>query len=109
MTPERLTALVDLVEKGTINNRAAKEVFEIVAETGSNPADIVKEKGLEQIGSTDELEAIVKKIIDDYPNQVAAYKGGKQKLFSFFVGQAMKLTQGKGNPKIIQELLKKHL
>jgi len=109
VTPERLAALVNLVETGKINNHAAKQVFAIVARTGKEPADVVKEQGLEQIGSIEELEAIVKEIIAENPQEVANYKAGKEKLFGFFVGQAMKKTQSKGNPKILQELLKKHL
>lgn len=109
VTPVLIAELLELYEKGTINAAAAKEVFEVVAQTGQNPADVVKEKGLEQIGSSDELEAIVKEIVDAHPDQVEQLKSGKDRMFGFFVGQAMKKTQGKGNPKIIQELLKKHL
>ena len=71
--------------------------------------EVVKEKGLEQIGSAEELEVIITEIIAANPENVAKYKSGKAKLFGFFVGQTMKKTQGKGNPKVIQELLKKHL
>jgi len=92
-----------------MNNLAAKEVFEEVAKTGKNPADVMKEKGLEQIESSQELEAVIKVIINENPQQVADYKAGKVKLFGFFVGTAMEKTKGKGNPKLIQELLKKHL
>ncbi len=109
VTPAFMAELLELYEKGTINAAAAKEVFAIVAETGQKPADVVKEKGLEQIGSVEELEAIVKEIVDAHPQQAEQYKSGKDRMFGFFVGQAMKKTQGKGNPKIIQELLKKHL
>lgn len=109
MTPEKLAELIELMENGTINNTAAKEVFEIVAKTGQSPTEVVEEKGLKQIGSVDELEKIVKQIIADNPDNVALYKSGKERVFGFFVGQSMKQTQGKGNPKIIQELLKKHL
>ncbi|MEX0849447.1 MAG: Asp-tRNA(Asn)/Glu-tRNA(Gln) amidotransferase subunit GatB [Candidatus Dependentiae bacterium] len=109
VTPALMAELLELQEKGTINAAAAKEVFEIVAQTGQKPADVVKEKGLEQIGSPEELEAIVKEIVDAHPDQVAQLKSGKDRMFGFFVGQAMKKTEGKGNPKIIQELLKKHL
>jgi len=98
-----------MIDEGKINNTAAKEVFEIVAETGANPIDVVKEKGLEQIGSSEELEAIVQEIIGANPQVVADYKSGKERLFGFFVGQAMQKTKGKGNPKIIQELLLKYL
>ncbi len=109
VTAEKLAQIVDLVDESTINNRAAKEVFEIVAKTGKNPQDVVKEQGLEQIGSVEELETIVKEIIAANPKQVEQYKAGKDKLFGFFVGQMMQKTKGKGNPKTINELLKKHL
>ncbi len=109
VTPAFMAELLELYEKDTINAAAAKEVFAIVAETGQKPADVVKEKGLEQIGSVEELEAICKEIVDAHPDQAAQYKSGKERMFGFFVGQAMKKTQGKGNPKVIQELLKKYL
>lgn len=109
ITPEKLAALIQLLEDDKINNHAAKEVFETIAQTGQEPLDVVKEKGLEQIGSADELEAIIKQIIESNQAQVEQYKNGQEKLFGFFVGQAMKQTQGKGNPKMIQELLKKYL
>lgn len=109
MTPEKLAQLVDLIDKGVINNRAAQEVFIAVAKTGASPADVVKQQGLEQIGSTDELAAIVQEVIKAHPDIVAQYKSGTEKVFGFLVGQAMKKTQGKGNPKIIQDLFKKYL
>ncbi len=107
VSPEKLSNIIAMVEEGTINNHAAKEVFEIVAQTGQEPSEVVKEKGLEQIGSTDKLESIVKEIIDANPKQVEQFKSGNERIFGFFVGQAMKKTQGKGNPKIIGDLLKK--
>ncbi len=109
VTPEKLATIIDMLETGKINNLAAKQVLAIVAQTGKNPAQVVKQEGLEQIGSTDELEKIVKQIIDENPETVAKYKSGKDRLFGFFVGQAMKKTNGKGDPKIIQDLLKKYL
>jgi len=109
LTPEKLATLVKLLEDGVINGHAAKEVFEIVAQTGDDPLTVVKEKGLEQIGSSDELEAIIKTIVDQNPTQAQQYREGKDKLFGFFVGQAMKETKGKGDPKVIQDLLKKYL
>jgi len=109
VTPKHLAKIVKLLETGNINNHAAKQVFEEVAQSGKDPQDIVKEKNLEQVGSVEELEKIVKEIIDQNPDNVALYKSGKERVFGFFVGQCMKKTQGKGNPKIIQELLKKHL
>lgn len=109
ISPALIAELIQLLDNGTINGAAAKEVFEIIAQTGQSPASVVKEKGLEQIGSSDELEAIVKNIVAKNPAQVEQYKSGKDKMFGFFVGLAMKETQGKGNPQIIQELLKKYL
>lgn len=110
VSPEKLAEIIELVEQGKINANAAKEVFAIVAQTGASPAHIVKEQGLEQIGSSEELEKIVQEIIDANPAIVAEFKAtGKERLLGFFVGQAMQKTKGKGNPKIIQELVKKHL
>lgn len=109
VTPEKLAKLVTLLETGKINNRAAQEVFKEIASTGHEPERIVSEKGLEQIGSSDEIEAIVKELLAANPSQVAEYKAGKEKMFGFFVGQMMQKTKGKGDPKMIQELLKKHL
>ena len=107
--PAHLAELIKLVQTGTINNQVAVEVFNIIAQSGKNPAEIVKEKGLEQIGSEEELAKIVLAIIAANPDVVADYHSGKDRLFGFFVGQAMKETKGKGNPKIINDLLKKHL
>jgi len=109
VTPEKLAAIIQMLDSDKINNHAAKQVFELVAQNGKQPVDIVKELGLEQVGSHDEIEAIIKEIVAANPQQVAQYKAGQERLFGYFVGQAMAKTQGKGNPKIIQELLKKHL
>jgi aspartyl-tRNA(Asn)/glutamyl-tRNA(Gln) amidotransferase subunit B len=107
--PAHLAELIELVQTGTINNQVAVEVFHIITETGKAPLEIVREKGLEQIGSEDELTKIVLAIIAANPDVVADYRSGKDRLFGFFVGQAMKETKGKGNPKIINDLLKKYL
>ena len=109
MSPNKLAEIMNLIEDGIINNRAAVEVFEAVATDGSNPAEVVKEKGLEQIGDPEELKKIIKAIIKKNPKVVRQYLSGTDKLFGFFVGQAMQQTRGKGNPKIINELLKKYL
>jgi aspartyl-tRNA(Asn)/glutamyl-tRNA(Gln) amidotransferase subunit B len=109
VTPEKLAAIVKLMADGAINNAAAKTVFDAVAATGADPKIIVKEQGLEQLGSSDELEAIVKAVVEQNPDVAAAYRSGKDKLIGFFVGNIMKQTGGKGNPHIIQELLKKYL
>ncbi len=109
VTPEKLANLVRLLEKGIINNRAAQEVFKEMASSGHDPERIVIDKGLEQIGSIEELEAMVKELLAANAAQVADYKAGNVKLLGFFVGQMMQKTKGKGDPKVIQELLKKHL
>lgn len=107
--PAELAKLVNLIESGTINNRVAQEIFEDMMISGKNPEIIVKEKGLEQIGSEEELDAIVKEIIESNSKQTEAFKAGNQKLMGFFVGQIMKKTQGKANPQIINKLLNKYL
>ncbi len=106
MTPELLAQLVALLDNKIINNRAAQEVFEVVAKTGQSPQTVVKERGLEQIGSSEEIEKIIQEIIASNPKIVDEYKAGNQKLWGFFVGQAMKKTKGNGNPQIINDLLK---
>lgn len=109
VTPEKLATLVAMIDSGTINAGAAKKIFDHIAQQGGDPVSLVKEFGLEQIGSRDELQAIVKKIIDANPENVALYRSGKDRVLGFFVGQAMKQTNGKGNPHLIQELVKKYL
>ncbi|MBI2344825.1 Asp-tRNA(Asn)/Glu-tRNA(Gln) amidotransferase subunit GatB [Candidatus Dependentiae bacterium] len=109
VTPEKLAQIVKMLDENLINNTAAKEVFEIVAKTGQNPEHVVQDKGLKQIGSVEELEKIVKNVLSEHASVVAEYKSGKQNAFGFLVGTCMKATGGKGNPKIIQEILKKHL
>ena len=108
-TPVLLAELVTLMHNKVINNRAAQEVFEILVKTGQSPQAIVKERGLEQVGSSEEIEKIIEEIIAANPGNVAEYKSGKTKLWGFFVGQAMQKTKGKGDPALINELLKKHL
>lgn len=109
LTPHLLAELVQLIDNGTINNKVAQEVFEQAATQGTSPAAIVREQNLAQIESSDELEGIVRTIIQENAAQVAQYKAGNERLFGFFVGQVMKATGGKANPRIINELLKKHL
>ena len=109
VTPARLAHIVDLIEQGVINGPTAKEVFVFVAQTDKDPVAIIEEKGLKQIGSADELEAMVKEVITANPKQTEEYRSGKDKLFGFFVGQMMQKTKGKGNPQLINDLIKKHL
>ena len=101
--------LLTLVENGKINATAAKIVFDEMVETKKDPEIIVKEKGLEQVSDSSGLEIMVENIINENPNEVAAYRDGKTKLFSFFMGKIMKKTQGKADPKIVTLLLKSKL
>jgi len=109
ISPESLAKLIEMQENNVINNRIAQEVFKIMAQTGENPEKIVKEKGLEQMGDSGELEKIIKEIVENNPKEVAEYKSGREKVFGFFVGQAMQKTKGKGDPTAINVLLKKYL
>ncbi|PCI64020.1 MAG: Asp-tRNA(Asn)/Glu-tRNA(Gln) amidotransferase GatCAB subunit B [Kordiimonadales bacterium] len=101
--------LLALIEDGTISGRIAKEVFEVMFETGKGAGVVVEEKGLKQVSDTGEIEAIIDGIIEANPNQLAQYRGGKDKLIGFFVGQVMKATGGKANPGVVNKLLKPKL
>lgn len=108
VTPEKLASIINMVDDGTINGSAAKRVFDDVCLSGQNPKDLVKQLGLEQIGSVEELEAIVRDIIASNPQQVEQYKQTRnERMLGFFVGKAMQKTQGKGNPALFSELFLK--
>jgi aspartyl-tRNA(Asn)/glutamyl-tRNA(Gln) amidotransferase subunit B len=109
VNPEQGAELLALVADGTISGSIAKQVFEIMLETGDAPAKIVEEKGLKQTSDTGAIEAAVAKILADNADKVEQYRGGKEALFGFFVGQTMKAMQGKANPQMVNELLKKAL
>lgn len=109
ITHKQLAELVNEFDKGTINSRVTQEIFIEMMETGKAPLTIIEEKNLKQIDSIEILEPIVCKVIADNPESVAKYKAGNTKLFMFFVGQAMKETQGKANPQILRDLIQKHL
>jgi aspartyl-tRNA(Asn)/glutamyl-tRNA(Gln) amidotransferase subunit B len=104
-----LGSLIDLISDGTISNRIAKEVFEEMFDTGKAAAGIVEEKGLKQVSDTGAIEAAIDAVISANPDKVAEYKGGKDKLFGFFMGQVMKATQGKANPGVVTKILKPKL
>lgn len=109
VTPERGAELLALVADGTISGTISKQVFEIMLETGDAPARIVEEKGLKQTSDTGAIEAAVAKVLADNSDKVEQYRGGKEALFGFFVGQTMKAMQGKANPQVVNALLKKAL
>ncbi len=106
---EQLGELIGLIEDNTISGKIAKDVFAEMYDSGKNPADIVEEKGLKQVTDTGAIETIIDEVIAENPDNVEAYRGGKDKLFGFFVGQVMKKSQGKANPAAVNELLKKKL
>lgn len=109
VTPEHMAEMVDLIVDGTISGRIAKDVFLEMWESGKVAADIVKEKGLEQVSDDSSIRACIEQILKDNSDKVAEYRSGKDKLFGFFVGQAMKAMQGKANPKLLNDVLKEML
>ena len=109
LTAERLAALVRLVADGTISGSAAKEVLRLVAEEGGEPAEVVKEHDLGRLADQGALEEVVASVVADNPAQVAQYRGGKQQVLGFFVGQVMKATQGRADAKLVNELVRKAL
>lgn len=109
MTPEALAELVSIVDKGLISAKIANDIFADLMENGAMPEAYVKGKGLVQISDSSALEAAVGKVLADNPAEVEAFRGGKTKLISFFVGQVMRATRGKANPALVNELLAKKL
>ncbi|NLY93019.1 MAG: Asp-tRNA(Asn)/Glu-tRNA(Gln) amidotransferase subunit GatB [Myxococcales bacterium] len=106
---EALAGLLALVEKGSINGKIAKQVFAEMVETGASAESIVESKGLAAVTDTAALEAEIQKVLDANPAQVEQYRGGKQAVFGFFVGQVMKATKGQADPKAVQEILRRLL
>ena len=104
-----LGALLDLIADNTISGRIAKDVFAEMLETGQQPGAIVEAKGLRQVTDTGAIEAAVDAVLAKEPDKITEYRAGKDKLLGFFVGQVMKATQGKANPGLVNELLKKKL
>ena len=109
LTPENLVELISLIEKSTISNNIGKQIIIDMLKDGEKASAIVEKKGLSQITDTSAIKEICQKIVDANPNQVDAYKGGKNQLFGFFVGQVMKETKGRANPQTVNQLLKEIL
>ena len=109
VTPEALAKMINLIEDGTISGKIAKEVFEEMWKTGKQPKEIIEEKGLVQITDAGALETAIGEILKANPAQLEQYKQGKEKVFGYFVGQVMKVTKGKANPKLVNEILRKKL
>ena len=109
ISAKSLADMIGLIEEGAISGKMAKDIIDDMYKTGKTPQDIIKEKGLVQITDEGELVKTITSIIAASPKQLADYRGGKEKLFGFFVGQVMKATQGKANPQLVNDLLKKML
>ena len=109
VSAKNLAILVNLIKNGTISGKIAKTVFELMLKNDEDPQKIVEEKGLKQQSDPKALEELIDKIINNNREKAIEYKQGKEKLFGFFVGQAMKASGGKANPQLINEILKKKL
>ncbi|HEX8553063.1 MAG TPA: Asp-tRNA(Asn)/Glu-tRNA(Gln) amidotransferase subunit GatB [Sphingomonas sp.] len=109
VTPAQAAELLSLVADGTLSGSLAKQVFEVMLDTGQGAAAVVEERGLKQTSDTGAIEAIIADVLAKNPAQLEHYRGGKVALFGFFVGQTMKAMGGKANPGVVNELLKKAL
>ena len=109
VTPRRLATLLNLITDKTLSAHAAKKVFDLIEETDKDPMTLVEEQGLRQMSDSSALENIVREIIEKSPGEVSRFKNGEQKLVSYFVGQAMKTTKGKGNPQEISKFVMQYL
>ena len=109
VTAKKMSQLIDSISSGVISGRTAKEVFEIMKESGEEPNKIIESKGLQQKSDPKELEKIIEKILTENNDKVEQYKSGKDKLFGFFVGQVMKISGGKANPQLVNQILKNKL
>ena len=109
VSPINLASLINAISSGEISGKIAKKVFTIMVNTGGEPLKIIKEKGLKQQSDPKELEKIVIKVLESNSDKVSEYKSGKQKLYGFFVGEIMKASSGKANPKLVNDILKEKL
>ena len=109
ISPKNLSKLINLIKNGTISGKIAKSVFEFMSKDDVDPEKLIKEKGLKQQSDPKELAKLIDKILNDNQDKVKEYKSGKEKLFGFFVGQAMKVSGGKANPQLLNEILKNKL
>lgn len=109
VTPQHLAGMLSMMKDGTISGKLAKDVFEEMYRTGDSPEKIVREKGWVQILDTGEIEGAIERVVEANPKLVEDYQRGKEKVFGFLVGEVMKQTKGKANPKLVNELLRKKL
>ena len=109
VTPKHLSDMIGMIAKGTISTRIAKEVLEEMFKTGKSPKKIVEEKGLVQISDEKLISEICDRVIAENPGPAQDFRNGKQKAIGFLIGQVMKLTKGKANPRLVNEILRKKL
>jgi aspartyl-tRNA(Asn)/glutamyl-tRNA(Gln) amidotransferase subunit B len=109
LTSNNVAMLINRIDDQTISGKIGKSIFEEMCISGSTPDEIIESQGLQQISDDGAIEEIIMTVISENPSQVEAYLGGKDKLFGFFVGQVMKLTEGKANPKAVNSILKDKL
>lgn len=109
VTPDYLAEIIHMIEDNTISGKIAKTVFDEVRKTGKKPADVVKEKGMQQISDTSAIESVIDQVLQDNPNEVQSYLAGKEKVIGFLIGQIMRATSGKANPKTVNQLLRDKL
>ena len=109
ISAKNLSKLINLIKDGTISGKIAKTVFEMMADGDIDPQKIIEDKGLKQQSDPKELEKLINKVVNENQEKVKEYKSGKEKLFGFFVGQVMKISEGKANPKLVNDILKEKL
>jgi aspartyl-tRNA(Asn)/glutamyl-tRNA(Gln) amidotransferase subunit B len=109
VTPKHLASMLKMIKDGVISGKIAKTVFEEMYLSGKEPENIVQEKGLIQLTDTGEIQRVIQGVLEENPKLVEDYKKGKEQILGFFVGQVMKATRGKANPKLVNELLRKNL
>ena len=105
----KLGSLIDLIQNGTLSNRMAKEIFEEYLDNDKSAIDLVNEKGMTQVSDDKEIDLMIDKVLEENPKILEQYNSGKEKLFGFFVGQVMKISDGKANPQMVNNLLSKRL
>ena len=109
VSPESFAMLMTRINDQTISGKTAKEIFSLLIKEESDVDEIIQSHGLRQMSDASELEAIIKDVIQSYPNQLQQYLEGKEKIFGFFIGKVMQQTKGRANPSIVNELVHKQL
>jgi aspartyl-tRNA(Asn)/glutamyl-tRNA(Gln) amidotransferase subunit B len=109
LQPSQLGELVQLIDQGKISGKIAKVIFGALLDTNQSPQVVITQRGLEQVSDPASLQRSIEQVLTNHPKQVAAYRGGNDKIFGFLVGQVMKVSQGKANPQKVNELLKAKL